>query len=86
MTKCARGENTEGAEGRMANSEEAGASSTEGAKAVSSEGGKADSSKNGVMDEDLLLRTKERMERLKKNMEENEEKFKQVSVQLIQQK
>ena len=73
--------NTEGAEGGMANSEEAGASSTEGGKAVSPKGGKAASSMNGEMDEDLLLRTKERMERLKKNMEENEEKFKQVSVQ-----
>ena len=30
------------------------------------------------MDVDLLLRTKERMERLRKNMAENEEKFKQV--------
>ena len=65
----------------MANSEEAGASSTEGVKTVSPKGGKAASSKNGEMDEDLFLRTKERMERLKKNMEENEEKFKQVSVQ-----
>ena len=65
----------------MANSEEAGASSTEGGIAVSPKGGKAASSKNGEMDEDLFLKTKERMERLKKNMEENEEKFKQVSVQ-----